>query len=63
MAFTSFNEMKEKRDIERWLKKPQPKTVSGRYYFPIPPHVYSSMGGFKELHKRYQQWREEDEGR
>lgn len=57
----NFERLKEERDIKKWLRKPQPRTVSGRFYFPIPPLVYEPMGGFKELDKKYRQWRKEDE--
>lgn len=61
MARRQFDERREAQEIKKWLKKPQPKTVSGRYYIPIPKHVWEPMGGFAALDEKYQEWKKEDE--
>lgn len=34
--------------------------ISGKYIEPIHPKIYAGVGGFKELDRKYKEWRASD---
>lgn len=34
--------------------------ISGKYVYQPAPHIYAGVGGFKELDRKYKEWRNAD---